>query len=108
MRPLCQRLQHRGFNGDGRTDRASLQPLLVKIVTRRGFNGDGRYPARHFRVSLQRLLVPRSYQRHRRIRIRMSVATPTTRSKLPTTQTNIPTILLGRRSVVCCSVIATC
>ena len=25
MRPLCQRLQHRGFNGDGRTDRASLQ-----------------------------------------------------------------------------------
>ena len=24
-RPLCQRLQHRGFNGDGRTDRASLQ-----------------------------------------------------------------------------------
>ena len=58
VRPLYQRLQHRGFNGDGRTDRASLQPLLVKIVTRRGFNGDGRHPARHFRASLQRLLVP--------------------------------------------------
>ena len=51
---------------------------------------------------------PRFYQRHRRIRIRMSVATPTTRSKPPTTQTNIPTILLGRRPVVCRSVIATC
>ena len=51
---------------------------------------------------------PRSYQRHRRIRIRMSVATPTTRSKLPTTQTNIPTILLGRWPAVCRSVIATC
>ena len=25
VRPLCQKLQHRGFNGDGRTDRASLQ-----------------------------------------------------------------------------------
>ena len=25
MRPLCQRLQHRGINGDGRSDRASLQ-----------------------------------------------------------------------------------
>ena len=24
VRPLYQRLQHRGFNGDGRTDRASL------------------------------------------------------------------------------------
>ena len=29
MRPLCQRLQRQGFNGDGRTDRASIQ-----IVTR--------------------------------------------------------------------------
>ena len=29
MRPLCQRLQRQGFNGDGRTDRASLQPLHV-------------------------------------------------------------------------------
>ena len=25
VRPLCQKLQHRSFNGDGRTDRASLQ-----------------------------------------------------------------------------------
>ncbi len=29
MRPLCQRLQRQGFNGDGRTDRAPIQ-----IVTR--------------------------------------------------------------------------
>ena len=29
VRPLCQKLQLHGFNGDGRTDRASLQPLLV-------------------------------------------------------------------------------
>ena len=29
VRPLCQRLQRHGFNGDGRTDRASLQSLLV-------------------------------------------------------------------------------
>ena len=47
MRPLYQKLQHRGFNGDGRTDRASLQdsvsvrPLYQKLQ-RRGFNGDGR------------------------------------------------------------------
>ena len=46
-RPLCQRLQHRGINGDGRTDRASLQdsvsvrPLYQKLQ-HRGFNGDGR------------------------------------------------------------------
>ena len=36
--PLCQRLQHRGFNGDGRTDRASLQRVtridLIQRVTR--------------------------------------------------------------------------
>ena len=30
MRPLYQRLQRRGFNGNGRTDRASLQPLHVR------------------------------------------------------------------------------
>ena len=36
VRPLCQRLQRCGFNGDGRTDRASLQPLHV------GWFGDGR------------------------------------------------------------------
>ena len=27
-RPLYNRLQHRGFNGDGRTDRASLQGVV--------------------------------------------------------------------------------
>ena len=40
VRPLCQKLQHRGFNGDGRTDRASLQessPLRPSHVT--GFIG---------------------------------------------------------------------
>ena len=31
VRPLYQRLQHRGFNEDGRTERASLQPLLVLL-----------------------------------------------------------------------------
>ena len=29
MRPLCQRLQRQGFNGDGRTDRASLQGVVT-------------------------------------------------------------------------------
>ena len=34
MRPLCQKLQRRGINGDGRTDRASLQDssLCVRCV----------------------------------------------------------------------------
>ena len=27
--PWCQRLQCRGFNGDGRTDRASLQDIVT-------------------------------------------------------------------------------
>ena len=34
VRLLCQKLQRRGFNGDGRTDRASLQPLYVGGVQR--------------------------------------------------------------------------
>ena len=56
-RPLYQRLQHRGFNGNGRTDRASLQrvtrevcPLcrpLYQRLQHRGFNGDGRPPTKH-------------------------------------------------------------
>ena len=60
-RPLYQRLQHRGFNGDGRTDRASLQrvtrevcPLcrpLYQRLQHRGFNGNGRTD----RASLQRV-----------------------------------------------------
>ena len=32
--PLYQRLQRRGFNGDGRTDRASLQRVTRVIATR--------------------------------------------------------------------------
>ena len=32
--PLCQRLQHRSFNDNGRTDRASLQRVTRLIVTR--------------------------------------------------------------------------
>ena len=36
VRPLYQRLQHRGFNGDGRTDRASLQ-RVTRLV--RPYNG---------------------------------------------------------------------
>ena len=47
VRPLCQRLQHRGFNGDGRTDRASLQPLFVSLY----------YDGRTDRASLHGLLV---------------------------------------------------
>ena len=35
-RPLYQRLQHHDFNGDGRTDRASLQIVICQIVTRCG------------------------------------------------------------------------
>ncbi len=42
MRPLCQRLQRRSFNGDGRTIRASLQPLLVSSF------GDGRTTVRPY------------------------------------------------------------
>ena len=41
VRPLYQRLQHRGFNGDGRTDRASLQGD-VGGGRSNVFNGDGR------------------------------------------------------------------
>ena len=70
MRPLCQRLQRQGFNGDGRTDRASLQPLhvlqfgdgrsverplcqrlqrsLCQRLQRQGFNGDGRSTERPY------------------------------------------------------------
>ena len=61
MRPLYQKLQRHGFNGDGRTD--GLRPYsglhvtaltgtdarrfasvraVPQIVTRHGFNGDGR------------------------------------------------------------------
>ena len=60
-RPLYQRLQHRGFNGDGRTGRASLQRVtrevcpwcrpLYQRLQHRGFNGDGRTD----RASLQRV-----------------------------------------------------
>ena len=41
MRPLYQRLQHRGFNGDGRTDRASLQRVTRldrASLQRRGYS----------------------------------------------------------------------
>ena len=48
VRPLCQKLQHRGFNGDGRTDRVSLQDD-VEVRTRWGRTP----PARYFRASLQ-------------------------------------------------------
>ena len=34
MRPLYNRLQHRGINGNGRTDRASLQRATRIIATR--------------------------------------------------------------------------
>ena len=33
-RPLCQRLQRRGFNGDGRSDRVSLPIVTRHIATR--------------------------------------------------------------------------
>ena len=36
MRPLYQRLQRHGFNGDGRTDRASLQRAIRLALTRTG------------------------------------------------------------------------
>ena len=51
MRPLYQRLQRQGFNGNGRPDRASLQPLLVSQF------GNGRPPTRHSRASLHWLHV---------------------------------------------------
>ena len=35
VRPLCQRLQHRGFDEDGRTDRASLQRVTRHAGRRR-------------------------------------------------------------------------
>ena len=50
VRPLCQRLQRRGFNGNGRTSRASLQPLLVLLY----------YNGRTSRASLQPLHVGES------------------------------------------------
>ena len=34
-RPLYQRLQRQGFNGDGRTDRASLQSAVTPAKSRR-------------------------------------------------------------------------
>ena len=37
VRPLYQRLRRRGFNGNGRTDRASLQRLLVPCVQTPGY-----------------------------------------------------------------------
>ena len=71
MRPLLndldnvsfdgQRLQHRGINGDGRTDRASLQDSvtasieseerpLCQRLQHRGINGDGRSTVRPYRA----------------------------------------------------------
>ena len=45
-RPLSNNLDDVTFNGDGRTDRASLQDSFC-------FDGDGRPPTRHSRASLQ-------------------------------------------------------
>ena len=44
-RPLSNNLDDVTFNGDGRTDRASLQDSFC-------FDGDGRPPTRHSRASL--------------------------------------------------------
>ena len=52
MRPLCQRLRCQGFNEDGRT---TVRPYS-RYSSR--FDGNGRPPTKHFRVSLQPLLVP--------------------------------------------------
>ena len=51
-RPLCQRLQHRGFNGDGRTDRASLQRVTRIIATRIAGSGTSYSSLRLFFVIL--------------------------------------------------------
>ena len=36
MRPLCQKLQHRDINGDGRSDRASLQGSVTASIEPEG------------------------------------------------------------------------
>ena len=68
-------LLHHGFNGDGRTDRASLQIVTRQLVTRQlvtrqlvtrqlllhnGFNGDGRTTVRPYKSLLVRSLHVRS------------------------------------------------
>ena len=45
MRPLYQRLQHRDFNGDGRT---TVRPLYQRLQ-HRDFNGDGRTTVRPYK-----------------------------------------------------------
>ena len=50
MRPLYQRLQRHGFNGDGRT---TVRPLYQRLQ-RHGFNGDGRTTVRPLYQRLQR------------------------------------------------------
>ena len=44
MRPLHQRLQHRDFNGDGRTGRASLQRVTRQVATRLALIQRTHYP----------------------------------------------------------------
>ena len=58
VRPLCQVLQRHGFNGDGRTDRASLQIVTrcVRCVKGYGFmvlTGTDAIPLDTSRASLQ-------------------------------------------------------
>ena len=52
MRPLSNRLDAVTFNGDGRTDRASLQRVTRIIATRIAGSGTSYSSLRHFSVIL--------------------------------------------------------